>query len=101
MLVSVDPASLVRAVETEGGDRYIEILTGGRHHHVVCPHHEARWRVEGGAGGVLETFPWLEERLLADHAGTVHVLGATSRVGNLPGAPKQLHRLRPLVFNLH
>src|SRR4051812_16166635 len=68
---SVDPAALVWAVETEGRDRDVEILTRRGYHHMIRPDHEARWRVQRGAGGIFEAFPRFEQRLLTDHAGAV------------------------------
>ena len=38
-----------------------------------------------------------EDRLLADHAGTAHILGVTGGVGDDPVPADQLHRLVPFV----
>src|SRR5690242_14442322 len=94
------PTALVRAVQTERRDRHIERLAGRGHHHMIGAHHEARRRIEWRARGVFETLAWLEQRLLADHAGPVYMLRATAGIGDLPGAAEQLHRLAPPVLDL-
>src|SRR6185437_2821329 len=98
---SMDPAALVRAVQAERRDRHVEILARGWHDHVIGADHEARGRVERRAGSVFKTLPRFEQRLLADHAGTVDVLRAAVAVGDVPGAAQQLHRLAPAILDPH
>ncbi len=88
---------LVGAVQAEGRDADVEGLAGGGDDHVVGPPHEAGWRAERRAGGVFEALPRLENRLFADHALALHLLGAAEPIGDLPGALHQLHRLPPLI----
>src|ERR1700729_1735104 len=40
-------------------------------------------------------------RLLLPKPGTMHVLGAAARIGDLPGAAQQLHRFSAVVLDLH
>src|SRR5271166_6674487 len=95
------PTALVRTVQTERRNGHVEVLAGRRYHHVVGAHHKSRGRVERRAGGVFEALARLEQWLLADHAGTVHMLGVAARVRDLPGAAEQLHRHAPPVLDLH
>ena len=75
-------AELVRTVETEQWDGYIERLGGACYNHVISAAHESGWRVERGTGGVFEGFPRLENRLLADYTRAADGLGVTVRVGD-------------------
>src|ERR1700693_153686 len=95
------PTALVRAVQTERGNRYVELLAGRWHHHVISAHHKARRRVERRARGVLEALARLEQRLFPTDAAAVHVLSAAPPIRDLQGAAEKLHRLAPTVLDLH
>ena len=91
----MNPTALMRTVQTEGRNGDVEVLAGRRDDHVIGADHEARRRVERRAGRVFEALARFQQRLLADHAGAVHMLRAAARVGDLPGAAQQLDRLGP------
>ena len=55
----------------------------------------------GRAGGIFEAFARLQQGLLTDNAGAMHVLRASVRVGDPPGAAQELHRLAPVVLDLY
>ena len=60
---------------------------------------------DGVSSGVPDVYsklsPGSSSGCSPDHAGAVHVLRAPARVGDLPGAAEQLHRLAALVLDLH
>ena len=68
---------------------------------MIGAHHEPRRCFKRRSGRVFEALARFEQRLLAHYASSVHVLGAASCVGDLPGAAQQLNWLRPLIFDLY
>src|SRR5689334_22169194 len=96
---SVEAALGVRAVEREGRDVNVELLAVFRRH-AVAADHDARRRLQGTARRIAERFPGLENRHVADHARSPHLLVVPVAVGNAPVARAQLHRLAALVADL-
>src|SRR3546814_2621837 len=69
--------------------------------HLVAPDHDAGRRAEWRAAGVFESFAGLQGRLLAHHAGPVHLLHPAHRIGDAPVAVQKLHRLAAGVLDSH
>src|SRR4051812_14462515 len=67
--------------------------------HLIGADHEARGRGKWRPGGVFERLAGLERRLLADHARTLDLLHPPPRIGDLPVAGAERHRLEPMVFD--
>src|ERR1700691_3893817 len=96
--MSIEPYRLMGAVEREGRNSDGETFPAlGLH--LVAADHDARRRVQGRAAGILEGFARSQHRLLADDAGTAHVLLAAHAVGDAPVTPAQLHRLGSVVLD--
>ena len=97
----MNPTTLVRTVQAEGGDGNVERLAGNRYDHMVRANHEARRSIERRTRGILKRLPRPQQRLFADNAWTVHMLCPAARVGDLPGSSQQPNRVGALIFDPH
>src|SRR5262245_42429482 len=92
----VDRAFALWGVEREGGDLDAELLAS-RGHHAVGSGHETGGRGQRYTAGIFEILAGLEDRFLADHAGTPDLLEPALSVGDAPVAGLELDGLTPEV----
>ena len=65
--------------------------------HLITALHGAYWRIEHGAGGVLEGFTRCQMRMFAHHTGAAHFLDLAVAMGDDPVPGQQLRGYGPIV----
>ncbi len=92
------PYRLIGAIQREGRDLNLELLTLFVFH-LVGAGHDARRRSKRGAAGIFKTVAGLQHRLLADHTGAAHIMRLPARIGDAPMTAEQLHRLSAHILD--
>src|SRR5260370_9306841 len=95
---SIQTNGLMRRIQREGRDGDLEAFpcTGL---HLIAADHDAGWRGERRARGILETLARRQYGFLADDARPTHFLLAPHSVGNPPMATPKLNGFAALVLD--